>query len=253
MKVLYSAFLLIFTLLNPVTGFTQPISTGSTPGTQTVRTVKPLQISDLGHGGAFKLFITSYGFGIGGFYRYQIDDTWSTQAEIEISPGKEDREFEQYEYYGDPLNPDVVSYTPNKVNSLLLLPLTASVTCRLFKDDIVDNFRPYVTAGGGPLFGYLYPYKGDSFSGLGDGGWQTGVTAFLGFGIDFGMNFTTIQGVTLKYSFQNLPGGVVLMRKPVERISQSTQAKYYEYLPQKKYNFHGLQLSLNIGKMWLRN
>lgn len=212
------------------------------------RQIKTLEMKDINQGGAFRIFITSYGFGLGGFYRLQFDETLAYQLELEISPGKDEREFEEFDYYG-------FSYTRNKINSLLLIPITNALTYRMFKDDIVENFRPYLSAGVGPLIGYSYPYKGDSFSGLGDGIWKVGFTGFIGFGADFGMNFTSLQGVSFKYTFNYLPDGVPLL---VEAIplhgdgSDPSKLTGYDFRKKPKDTFQSLQLSLNIGKMWTR-
>lgn len=212
------------------------------------RQIKTLEMKDISQGGAFRIFITSYGFGFGGFYRLQFDETLAYQLELELSPGKDDREFEEFDYYG-------FSYTRNKINSLLLIPLTNAITYRLFKEDIVENFRPYLSAGVGPLFGYSYPYKGDSFSGLGDGIWKVGFTGFVGFGADFGMNFTSLQGVSFKYTFNYLPGGVPLLVEehplPIDPLNPNIRPGA-TYTKKYKEIFQGLQLSLNIGKMWTR-
>lgn len=215
---------------------------------KTTRQIKILEMKDVEQGGAFRIFITSYGFGMGGYYRYQFDETLAYQLEIELSPGKDEREFEEFDYYG-------FSYTRNKINSLLLIPLTNAVTYRLFKDDIVENFRPYLTAGAGPLFGYSYPYKGDSFSGIGDGVWKVGFSGFFGFGADFGMNFTSLQGVSFKYTFNYLPGGVPLLVEAVPLHTDPVDPSKltgYDFKEKPKDIFQSLQLSLNIGKMWTR-
>lgn len=228
----------------------QPVNqTDSIPSrAKTTWQVKILELKDVEQGGAFRIFITSYGFGMGGFYRYQFDETFAYQLELELSPGKDEREFEEYDYYG-------FSYTRNKINSLLLIPLTNAVTYRLFKNDIVENFRPFLTAGVGPLFGYTYPYKGDSFSGIGDGSWKVGFTGFVGFGADFGMNFTSLQGVNFKYTVNYLPGGVPLLVEPVPVFgdpSKPTAPTAYTFKEKPKSLFQSLQMSLNIGKMWTR-
>ena len=84
--------------------------------------------------------MSNNGFGLGMFYRYEIDDEYSFTTTLAISDVSDDSEIEQYDFWGN-------SFIPGKQNRLLLIPVMASVQYRLFKDDIVDNFRPFITAG----------------------------------------------------------------------------------------------------------
>lgn len=203
-----------------------------------LNSVKYIRIKDLDNGVGFKMFATSYGFGLGGFYRKQFDEETAYQLEFEITPGKSDREFERFNYFGQ-------STTVGKVNSLLLMPLTNSIYYRLFKDDILDNFRPFLTAGAGMVFAYQYPYDpNDGLSGFGRGIWKLGVTSAFGFGADFGSNYTLIQGVSLRYTIHYLPDAAELMIDPNSTLSN--------IFLKKDFVFQGFQLSLNLGKMWTK-
>lgn len=198
-------------------------------------------------GGAFRILITSYGFGIGGLYRHQISEDWIYQFESDLSPGKDDREVEEYDYWTNQV------YTRNKVNSLLLIPFQNVVQYRLFRASIQDNFRPYLSAGIGPLMGFVYPNTEDFFSGLGDGQTTWGVTGSVGFGADFGSNFGLIQGLTFRYTFNYLPEGVTLLsiperyRLPDDPPEANDRVRYTDRIHKA---FHAFHLSLSIGKMW---
>lgn len=196
-----------------------------------------VQMKDLKNGWGGRLFINTFGFGIGVFYRYQFDEEWAYQAELEISSGKADQEFEKYTYFG--------TYTPNKLNSIILFPVNNAITYRLFKDDIVDNFRPFLTGSAGPLIAYEYPYDAvDSFSGFGNGLWKLGFTGSIGFGADFGGNLTSIQGVSLKYILHYLPQGTPLMG---HKFPDGTVQDF-----RNTYIFQGVQISLNLGRMFIK-
>ncbi|NUQ82191.1 MAG: hypothetical protein HUU10_11335 [Bacteroidetes bacterium] len=200
-------------------------------------------------GGAFRILITSYGFGIGGLYRHQISEDWAYQFESDISPGKDDREVEEYDYWTDQV------YTRNKINSLLLIPFQNVLHYRLFRASIQDNFRPFLSAGAGPLMGYVFPTTDDFFSGLGDGKAIWGVTGSVGFGADFGSNFGLIQGLAFRYTFNYLPDGVTLLRVPTRyRLPDDPpDANDRVRLVDRVHKtFHAFHLSLSIGKMWPR-
>lgn len=195
--------------------------------------IKYVTLNDVENGIAFRIFINTFGFGIGGIYRHQFNDEFAYQLEIELAGAKEDRNVEYIDQWTG------LVYSPTKINSLLMIPITNALTGRLFKEDILDNFRPYYTIGAGPIIAYSFPYEPNSLTGLGSGNWHLGWGGYLGFGADFGTNFTLIQGVNIRYIFQHLPNGVVLIRNPDNPI----EVKSFEY-------FHGFSLSLNIGRMW---
>lgn len=203
-----------------------------------MNTVKYIRLKDLNNGIGFRMSATSFGFGLGVFYRKQFDEEFAYQLEFEIAPGKSEREFEKFNYFGQ-------SSTAGKENSVLLMPLTNSIYYRLFKDDILDNFRPYLTTNLGPVFAYQYPYNSDdALSGFGHGIWKLGLTTGVGFGADFGSNFTMLQGVSIRYQLHYIPDGVQLMIHPESTLEN----KFLK----NDYIFQGFQLSLNLGKMWTR-
>ena len=84
----------------------------------------------------------------------------------------------------------------------------------------------------------------DSFSGFGIGEWKFGMTGSIGFGADFGSNFTTIQGVSLKYTLHYVPSGVAIMGY------RDDSGKILDF--RNTYIFQGIQISLNLGKMFVK-
>ena len=120
---------------SPLRPDTTIIFTPSNPNLILMRSYRPM-VKAWG----LDILMSNNGFGLGFFYRYEFTDEVSLLMNFAISDVKDDAEFEQYDYYGN-------SFIPGKKNRLLLMPLIASVQYRLFKDDIVDNFRPFVSAG----------------------------------------------------------------------------------------------------------
>lgn len=166
------------------------------------------------------LLLSNNGFGMGAFYKYEMNDELSFVFNFAISDVKDDAEVEQYDFYGQ-------SYIPNKKNRLLLIPLTVSVQYRLFKDDIVDNLRPFITAGIGPtmvfvapylsnqvsydLFGSPYREKIDFFTSLKYGSPRYTFGGFIGAGVYFGMDKGTTTGLSVKYFLAPFPDGIEVM------------------------------------------
>ena len=169
------------------------------------------------------ILTSNNGFGFGTFYRYEIDEELSFIASFAISDVKDEAEFEQYDYYTGQ------NFVPGKINRLLLLPLHACVQYRLFKDDIVDNFRPYVTAGLGPTMVFVAPYatyttayfgnlsyteaqKIDFFTSLKYGKLRYTVGGFVGAGVNFGMEKGTLTSLSVRYLIAPFANGIEVMR-----------------------------------------
>jgi outer membrane protein W len=107
-----------------------------------------------------------------------------------------------------------------------MLPLMASLQYRLFRDDIVDNFRPYVTAGAGPTTLFISPYaritdygggtfvseKIDFFESLKYGKAHTTVGGFVGAGAYFGRDRTNVMGLSVRYYFIPVKNGIEVMQ-----------------------------------------
>jgi len=196
------------------------------------------------HAWGLDILLSNNGFGMGAFYRYEMSDELSLMFNFAISDVKDDAEFEQYDYYGN-------SFVPGKINRLLLLPLTVSVQYRLFKDDIVDNLRPFITAGLGPTMIFVAPYahpttyissdssyyytdpgKVEFFSSLKYGKLRYTIGGFIGAGVLFGMDKGTITSLSVKYFLARYPSGIEVM-----------QGGYMK-------NFGGLFITLAFGGMF---
>ena len=193
------------------------------------------------------LFISDNGFGAGGFYRHEYTDEWSLLMSLAVSDVKDDQEVDQYSYdiYGNP-----TSFVPGKVNRLLLFPLTAGVQYRLFKDEIVDNFRPYISGGIGPTMIFVSPYaqtvqvpvgdgtyypetqEVDFFTSLKYGKAHYTVGGYIGGGAFFGLDKGTLSGVSFRYYFVPFPEGIEVLEGSKVR------------------EFGGFFITLNFGSLY---
>ncbi len=181
------------------------------------------------------ILFSNNGFGLGAFYRHEMSDEYSWMVNFLVSGVKADAEFEQYDFYGN-------SFIPGKLNRLLMMPLMFSVQYRLFKDDIADNFRPFVTAGLGPTMIYVSPYATydtlgnptneiDFFTSLKYGKMKYTLGGFLGAGAYFGMDKGTITGLNVRYVWAPYPSGIEVMQGGFMK------------------NFGGLFITLTFGSM----
>lgn len=191
------------------------------------------------------IMISNDGFGFGGFYRRSYTPDISGFISLTVSEGKDEREFEYIDpYYG-------ISYTPGKLNRFLVIPLMAGIQYRLFREEIVETFRPYVNAAVGPAMIYMMPYvqfvdqgggffeaeQVDFFKAIGKGTPHYTIGGFVGFGANFGIDRRNIFGLNFRYYFTQMLGdGLPSLYNGLTREVSAT-----------KKNFGGFVISLNIG------
>jgi len=140
------------------------------------------------------LLVSTNGFGLGGFYRHEYNEDLSGFLDLSISEAKDDDEIDLIDIYGN-------TFSPGKVNRFLVMPLFIGLEKRLFKDDIVDNFRPYLNAAAGPSIIYVFPYNQEYFSALGKGQPKYTFGGYVGIGAFFGSERSSLLGLNLRYYY----------------------------------------------------
>jgi hypothetical protein len=191
----------------------------------------------------FDVMISNNGFGAGGFYRHEFSDDLSGIAMLGISDVKDDGEVEYFDYWGN-------SIIPGKKNRLLMFPLMFGVQYRLFREDIMDNFRPYISGGLGPTMMLVAPYayyrtvvgpNGETltftedvefFKSLKYGQAKYTVGGFVAAGAYFGAPNGTLMGLSIRYYFVPFPQGI--------EILNDVRVK----------NFGGFYITLNVGSFY---
>ncbi len=171
------------------------------------------------------LLVSTSGFGLGTFLRHEYSDDFSGFIDFSVSEAKDEAEKDYIDYFGN-------TYTPGKINRFLVLPLYVGIEKRLFQDEIVDNFRPYVNAAVGPAMIYVFPYNEEYFTALGDGHPKYTMGGYIGMGAYFGER-SSLLGLNLRYYFIPYPGGIESL----------------QYTAPKK-EFGGFFITLNFGSSW---
>ncbi len=171
------------------------------------------------------VMISTNGFGAGMFFRHEYSDETSGFIDLSFSESKDDDEKEFIDIYGR-------TFTPGKINRFLLLPVFLGIQQRLFKDDILDNFRPYVTGAVGPTMIYVFPYSDEYFSALGRGRPKYTIGGYFGAGAFFGSERSSLLGINLRYYFIPYFPGIESMQNVVKK------------------QFGGFYISLSLGSAW---
>ncbi len=192
--------------------------------------LQPSPASALYNAYGMDILLSNSGLGLGAFYRHQYTrDIYGTVA-LSISEAKDDNEVEYVDFYGQ-------TYVPGKINRFLLVPLHVGVQYRLFADEIVDNFRPYVNAGMGPTLVFSTPYDKEFFSSLGYGQAHYTLGGYIGLGAFFGIDKDNLSGVNIRYYFIPFAKGLPSMQDELGNIIT-------------KKDFGGFFITLNFGSLY---
>jgi hypothetical protein len=185
------------------------------------------------------------GFGLGFFYRREISPDLSWFTTLSISEAKDEREIEQFDPYTG------LSYVPGKLNRFLVLPLYGGIQYRLFREDIVETFRPFVNAAVGPAMVYQMPFaklgedlggaiqveQVDFFKAIGMGRAHYTIGGYIGFGAHFGAERGNVFGVNFRYYVVTLLSGSL----------PSTYNLYNGTIQGTKRDFGGVVITLSFG------
>ena len=152
------------------------------------------------------LMVGTDGFGFGFFYGYSFDDVFTGFADLSFSEAKDSRQIDNY-------NPYVSAQSPNKLNYVFRVPLFMGLQYRLFSESIVENFRPFVTGGAGPVMLYISPAAGDFFSSIGGGGTRYTFGGYVGAGANFGFDRSNVLGINVRWLMIPVPEGVAGVRQ----------------------------------------
>jgi hypothetical protein len=192
----------------------------------------PNETPDLKSAWGMDILISDSGLGLGGFYRRQISPDWSGFISLAISESKDSREIELITWWGE-------KFVPGKVNRFLMAPLHVGVERRLFRTQIMDNFRPFISAAIGPTIIYTTPYEREFFNALGHGKAYYTAGGYVGFGAHFGSDGANLVGINFRYYYIPYFGGINSL---IDTQSTVGNIKYLQ-----KKQFGGFFITLTFG------
>jgi hypothetical protein len=166
------------------------------------------------------------GFGLGTFLRRQISVKWTAFADLSFSETKDDREFEYIDYFGNVI-------TIGKKNRVFQMPLNFGVQYRLFENLVADNLRPFLCAGAGPTVLVTTPYEEEFFNSFSRAQFNYAVGGYVGLGANFGIDKSSLVGITFKYYYSKIVNGGV----------ESLYGR-------EKTEIQGFFITLNLGMMY---
>ena len=162
--------------------------------------------------------ITDYGFGLGLYYRHAMNPVGAFIARLDVGGAKGSKEFG--------FSNEV------KINRIFVVPFTFGGEYRLFSSTLTEGFRPFITAGGGPVFVMTNDGQKEYFSALFDPKFDITYAGYMGFGSYFGSDPTTSFSASIRYSIIPYPKGI-----------QST-------LNSRLTDFSAVSLSVSYGFNW---
>jgi hypothetical protein len=161
-----------------------------------------LSMDDLRKAWGFDILISDGGFGAGGFYWREFTPTIAGFISLSVSESKDKREVEFFNPWTGQ------KFVPGKINRFYVIPLQVGVQYRLFKDQIMDNFRPFVSVGLGPSMIYTTPYERSFFNAFGYGKAFHTVGGYIGAGAYIGSDPSNLTGINFRYYFVPYTGGI---------------------------------------------
>lgn len=176
------------------------------------------------------ILMSTNGFGMGAFYRKEYTSDLAGFIDLSISEAKDDQEVEYFDPYTGQ------NYVPGKINRFLMFPLMFGVEQRLFRNQIMDNFRPFLEGAIGPTMIYVFPYNDDYFSALGHGHPQYTGAAYIGMGSYFGGQESNLLGINIRYYYIPYPKGI-------DSFLAGTQVT-------RKTQFGGFYITIHFGSSW---
>lgn len=229
----------------------------------------------------FDFAVNNFGFAFGGEFRKVL----GTQSE-----GVVNLRFAGLRDVSEQTFTDIIfgqQIVPNKYQRIFAFPLMLGLRQRIFPGRVQEEYRFFITATGGPVAAFSFPYfddfnengyrEGELFfrfhgyaepvndvlTGWSDGDWHWGAAGELKFGVDFSRNFTRVTSIEFGYYFNYFPDGIQVMmpNQPVLRESSSPgQQSPFQFddagnlmlepffEPQR---FFGTpQITLTFGRLW---
>ncbi|HYE76074.1 MAG TPA: hypothetical protein VEF04_22195, partial [Blastocatellia bacterium] len=145
----------------------------------------------LDNGWGFGAFFSDYGFGAGVYLSARLSQDLTGLITTDFGTAKSEREF-GFE-------------TERKVNRIMVMPVMAAAQYRILRESVGENFRPYITAGAGPVVVMTSPGNEEFFSSLGRAQFRALPGGFAGAGANFGLDKTTNFGANIRYFFIPVP------------------------------------------------
>ncbi|HEX2866322.1 MAG TPA: hypothetical protein VHO03_04735 [Ignavibacteriales bacterium] len=167
------------------------------------------------------------GFGLGTFYRHDLNNTLTGFVDFSMSEAKDEQEIEYFNYFTQQYE------TLNKKNRIFLLPINFGLQQRLFEHSITENLRPYINFGIGPSIVLTTPYDKEFFSSFGSAQARFTTGGYVGLGANFGLDKSSLLGINLRYYV------IHFFDKGVESLNNKFQN-----------NLGGFYLTINLGIMY---
>ncbi len=161
----------------------------------------------------FKVMYGEKGFGLSGEYHLQAWSNTDFFANLGISGVTDDREFQDYDVFGN-------SFTPNKVNRVFTVPLTLGLKHYLFQDDLDGSMKPTFSLGVAPTLVLTNPATTGFFHALGKFNAAFALGAFAGIGMDFAQTQNVAFSFNVNYYYLPVIGKEImsLENKPIKNL-----------------------------------
>jgi len=169
--------------------------------------------------------VTETGFGISAGLFKSLDENYDFFATLAIGGVSDNREFEEYDWYGNPI-------IQNKENRVFLIPLNIGIQRYMFKEDLAEGFLPLITAGITPALVLTNPYDKSYFTAFKYFQAAFALGAFAGIGMEFIQTKNIALGLGARYLYLTPVGKEVnsLKNKPIKNLGGFQLNFYVNFL-----------------------
>ena len=208
---------LVLALLGAVAASAQA---GTRPGDGVAALAPDTTAHRYGTSVALALLLTEDGLGAGASARTRLTDDLSFAFETSVGAARDEREQQFFVgVFGE-------TVTPFKRNYAALFPLHVGLERRLFRRQVEDNVRPFVSLTAGPTFALQWPYFDDAnrnglreageerlglTRGLRDPRFRLGVGGTLAVGVAVGSATRSAQSLRFGFTGHVFPARIDLL------------------------------------------
>lgn len=196
---------ILFVIILTTVAFAQQPNTSTQPDSQyafmPIKNLTP-DTAEKSNAIGLDIMLGNSGFGLGFFYRQSLNSTLSWTFSLSGSEAKAPNEID----YIDPYTGQ--KFVPGKINQLLVFPAMIGLQYRLFEDQIIGTFRPYIFGGVGPNAIFAAPYDQPLSTSFSHSRGYFGAGGYIGCGAYFGADPNSLIGISVRYYILPMSHGI---------------------------------------------
>jgi hypothetical protein len=155
---------------------------------------------DIKRQGGLGIAMAESGYSLGLFITWPLLPDYHFGIGFDTFILRDSKQIDYYDYYYG------IPYTINKQNNVYLFDLLLTVKRRMFRNDLSDDFRPFLSLAAGPIYGMNHPEAvpnsdSSTYKKKNEFAWTFG--GYVGCGVDFSVKSNSL--VTIRAQYRIIP------------------------------------------------